>query len=177
MKKILLFLIICIIGIFIQISFDEKFFYPKVACRLGSENSCSKINTEGNKFLTNYRLDEAEILLRTACEAKFYKACSNLGALYNKKSLWYLQHSCANGFYGACDNLGKFYVGSFKYDMAIPLFTDACDHGIVSSCQILAFMYYIGKGVQQNPANAMKFYEKACKLGSKNDCETLKKFK
>lgn len=175
MKKFLLIFSGLITVMTIQMAFDDKFFIPKLSCKFGNESACSKINIAGNKYMLNSKFDEAEELLSTACKAKFYKACSNLGALYDKKAEFYSTLSCENGFFGACSNLAIAYMRTYNYDKAIPLFEIACDNEIAKSCAILGYMYSIGNnGVRKDYKKAIEFYDKACKIDPRENCENAK---
>lgn len=166
MKKIIIItltVIALIISICAFLFYKDELLYSKVFCKFGSQNHCGIINRVGNTYLLDGKFDEAQRLLKFACDSKFYKSCSNLGSLFsqikdNESAQLYLKMSCDNGFIGGCDNLGSFYVGINEYEKAKTYLEMSCDNNFSKSCHNLGFVYL----KEQNPQKAVEFYTKSC---------------
>ena len=76
---------------------------------------------------------------------------------YAEKGCWYGQAS-------ACSPAGYAYYQEGNYAAAIPLFTRGCEGSESPSCRLLADYARQGHGVARNPAEALRLYEKACRI-------------
>ncbi len=68
---------------------------------------------------------------------------------------------------------GLTLFNSKRYAEALPLLTQSCDGGDLSSCNTLGAMYSMGTGVPKDYGKASTLYTKACDGGNKNGCYNL----
>nr|MBP3724646.1 sel1 repeat family protein [Campylobacter sp.] len=177
MKKIIISAVVLIIfGVCAFLLHNDELLYSKISCKFGSQNHCGIINRVGNTYLLDSKFDEAQKLLKFACESKFYKSCSNLGSLFmqtkdNKQAEFYLKMSCDNGFIGGCDNLGSFYISLNEYQKAKPFLELSCEQNIFKSCHNLGFLYL--QPNMKDVQKAVSFYKKSCENRFYGSCVAL----
>ncbi len=138
--------------------------------------------------------DRAMELYVKSCKAGNKEACQNLGIIYsgdidnknpNNTNLTQAQNyygrSCSMGDSVACFNLGvlryNYAKGAGDYAQAIHFFNQACGDDYPAACLNLGIIYERGvtQDINEDIANAMQYYTKACYLQNANACEYLSK--
>lgn len=154
-------------------------------CHVGSPNDCYfaaheyMIGENGVKWY-----NKAANYYKLACDGGVYKACSNLGILYQNGlgvkqnydvSVQLYKLACSRFEPDACNNLGVLSEeGIFvnkNYSDALALYGRACQGGSVAGCVNLGDMYAKGKGVSKSRKAALEFYGQACALGYQEGCD------
>ncbi len=116
---------------------------------------------------------------KKACDGNIYKACSDLGWMYDngkgvkkdyKKAVELYNKACDGGLAENCNYLGNMYAvgeGVKKdYKKAVELYNKACDGNFAGGCNNLGYMYGNGKGVKMDMTRAMGYYRRACDADS-----------
>ncbi len=101
---------------------------------------------------------QAKEYFEKACELNYAKGCVNLGSLYQGEGLVIGEKN---------PRLKE------RLEKAVQYYSKACDLNYKFGCSWLGAMQYQGKVVVKNEKQAMKKFEKACKLGYKEVCEMV----
>ncbi|GAA8215063.1 hypothetical protein HpKG25_06910 [Helicobacter pylori] len=166
--------------------------YFEKACELNYAKGCVNLGSlyqgeglvigEKNPRLKE-RLKKAVQYYSKACDLKDGEGCFLLGYIYElngygvvkkdlKKAIQYYVKACELDYDGGClvlltrDELAN-KQEIFQY------YSKACDLNDKFVCSWLGAMQYQGKVVVKNEKQAMKKFEKACKLGFKEVCEMV----
>lgn len=144
----------------------------KTQCAAGNAGSCA----------TAAALTKDAELAHKACDGGVALGCRVKGQLATKlpEKIALFDSACAMGDGGACVDLGlarlsdKKLAGDAQY-----AFRRACyGGGEYEGCTQLGLLYAEGKGgMTKNAKLATQFLEKACKEGSQQGCDELKKLK
>ncbi|MDY5950486.1 MAG: tetratricopeptide repeat protein [Helicobacter sp.] len=146
---------------------------------------------EENARIENNRAME---LYAKSCKAGNKEACQNLGVIYSgnledkngqstnlMQAQNYYGRSCNMGDNVACFNLGVLRYNYAKttsdYAQAIHYFNQACGGDYPAACLNLGIIYERGvtQDVNEDVANAMQYYTKACYLQNAEACTYLAK--
>lgn len=135
-------------------------------------------------------------LYTKACQAGNKEACQNLGLIYSQgfdskkqetdnvdldRAQSYYSKSCTMGDSVACFNLGvlryNYAQVASDYAEAIHLFNQSCGGDYSAACLNLGIIYERGvtKDANEDIANALQYYTKACYLKNSNACMYLSK--
>jgi hypothetical protein len=136
-------------------------------CLAKDENACfglGLLNERGNIIEKN--LQRAQFYLRSACTLKFGGACSELGVLYNDRSL--LWEGCLLRDAIGCREYGLRATASDPKG-AIRNLRAACDYGDPVGCLQLAS----SRGAALAPTEAQELYRRACWWGEEKGCQLL----
>jgi len=139
-------------------------------CEAGSAEACAEM---GHRYMASKNglgkdTERAHGLARKACDLGSPRGCSNLAVSYfeglsgrqdraEARKLWV--SACDAGFALACYQLARELEG----DQAIEMFQRACDSGVGFAC--------VGLGKRSTvPAEKLKGFARACRLGSAYGC-------
>ncbi|RDU71278.1 HcpE [Helicobacter aurati] len=176
-------------------------FYQK-SCNGGNYDACNNLafyeyaTTSKTKNDTEQKSETKSVELYTkACQAGNKEACQNLGVIYSgvtndkngedtmdlTRAQNYYGKSCTMGDSVACFNLGvlryNYATVASDYAEAIHLFNQACGGDYPAACLNLGIIYERGVTQDSNEdiANALQYYTKACYLKNANACTYLSK--
>lgn len=190
MKKILIFLVLCLSFCFSQAenqNMDER-------CENGDANVCyilGKTNERSSALMQNKNTPESRAYYKKAaaiyqkqCDAENnYMNCAVLGNMYingqgvaadSFKAKEYFTKACENDEQEGCVGLGKLHLSGISArkdgEAAKKYFDDACNKENQTGCLFLAQMYEKGEGIKKNKKKAKEYYGKACDFNSQIGC-------
>lgn len=124
--------------------------------------------------------------LMDKCESKSAISCNNLAYEYSKdkdfkSSSEFFKRACDLNLATACANLGQIYekglVGKKDINMALALYTLACDSGDGVGCYNIALATYTNAPANKKDIalnRSLKLLDKSCKLEYRQACLLLK---
>ncbi len=140
--------------------YAKSFTMAKQLCEEGVARGCNMLGTAyGYAQGTTKNLAKAAELYSKACDMGEGRGCRNLADMYAKG-----EHFPKDA--NKADTL---------YQKALPLYASQCDSGKDAvACRILGDIYNDGvEGISKHPANAAKYYTKACDGGDMEGCGRL----
>ena len=148
-------------------------------CKKGDGKACMRL---ANK---NIKSDpkKAAGYLKKGCEAGHSKSCFFLGRAHDEgkgveksrtESTRYFKKACAGTYKKACTNIGIRIIKT-NPTRALTLFKQGCKADSRYGCAMAGVIYRDGRGTAKNPAEAKKFFKKACALGLKSSCQQAAK--
>lgn len=100
---------------------------------------------------------------------------------YQKKGLNILKEGCREQDSRACGELGIVYMGKgipgvlkTDYKKGKKLLLKSCKSNYAKACNSLGYKYETGKGTKKDLSQAIKYYKKACSLGSSLACKNYR---
>jgi uncharacterized protein len=130
------------------------------------------------------------------CREKDASSCNGAGALYEfghpttddqiaidpATASSFYQLACDAGYGPGCNNLGWMYLGgrgvARNEPKAMQLFVYAydasklaCIQGDMSACVLAGDLLYEGRGVNEDEAAALAYFERACAGGERSGCD------
>ena len=175
----------------------------KQECADGSLDACYQVATFLDHGVGgSSEKPRAAALMKTNCEKNHSKSCTALGWMYafgdgvaedhgRKLELW--RKACGMGEKGACGLLDIAARAAKQYatehvgvqtsqqrqqtkcseERSFEDCRRSCDFGQGSSCLVLAGMYEVGKGVDQDVSRSFALMKKGCELGDGKSCVML----
>lgn len=145
-------------------------------CTVGSAGACNVLarnHDEGDG--TDVRDDLAVSFYRQACDGGNVTACENLGIMYENAegvapdpaaAALHFERACPTKV-SACRRLAALYVaGQITTDSSVASTLErACDghdDDAMRSCNALARMFDVGRGVPRDDRHAVRLYRRAC---------------
>ena len=155
-----------------------------------AQRETEKQDEEQEKAQQNRTMD----LYAKACKAGNKESCQNLGVMYSgnlddkngqnvnlTQAQNYYSRSCSMGDNVACFNLGvlryNYAKGAGDYAQSIHFFNQACSGDYPAACLNLGIIYERGvtEDINDDIANALQYYTKACYLQNADACSYLAK--
>jgi len=173
---------------FYTLACDRYFSYDSS----GSANACNQI---GQIYRNGYGvIKDYEIAFKyygKSCTKGDAIGCSNLGDMYKDglgveknitKSIKVYEKSCEENGMSSCKRLANLYYDGEKvtqnYDKAQQYFEKLCNNEDGYGCYSLGYMHEYGDGsFSMDNEEALPYYKKACRLGYKDACKSVKDLK
>jgi TPR repeat protein len=148
-------------------------------CEAGDGPSCFNL---GLLHLTGQgveaSLEAAIARFKRACELGIERGCVNVGVLSAQAAEAgaaadadaAAAAACWAGEAGACLTIGRLRSKEGAYDEAAAWLERGCAAGGGLPCTDLGVAYYAGRGVEKDPASALKYFKKGCAGGDPAGC-------
>jgi hypothetical protein len=158
------------------------------ACGYGAAGACAtvgKLAADGNGVPRD--LTKATTFLDKACDGGHGEACENLGEWHaeggvlprdDARAVALFERGCRAGFAKACLRLAR-HTGKgipsaeARAASALAVLSPACDAGNSAACFYVGLLRTGGKGVDKDPREAARVYEKGCESGEPSACTNL----
>jgi len=167
----------------------DKYFSYDIS---GSANACNQIGQiyrNGYGVVEDYK--KAFHYYDKSCTKGNAIGCGNLGDMYKDglgveknitKSIKVYKKSCENNRMSACTALADLYYDGEKvaqdYDKAQKYFEKLCNNEDGYGCYSIGYMHEYGDGsFSMDNEKALPYYKKACRLGYKDACKSVKDLK
>ncbi|WP_444455394.1 protein kinase domain-containing protein [Rhodobacter capsulatus] len=149
----------------------------KIACLGGVMKSCYRLGRM-NVLSQSYSSKDPALgmkMLEKACDADIAAACNVLGLGF-KDGVQPNSRACDQDNKGACNSDGFYFLPENKdQEKAAEAFRKACNLADADGCRNLASFYRDGAGGLPKSSTIQNAYlKKACSLGDKTSCATVK---
>lgn len=156
-------------------------------CSAGSSQSCNVLaRNYDDGDGTDIRDDRAVELYQKACDGGYVTACVNLGIMYENAEGVPPNFLAAGALYrrgcpdkiGACRRLASLMVehdvpGDAGVTSSLERACDGHDDDAMKSCNALARLYDVGRGVPIDDRHAVRLYTRACEGHLEVACHNL----
>ena len=158
--------------------------YAKLACRMGSGESCSNIALMYVNGFINGKVYyfKAHQYYKKACALKNASACTSAGMFYEEglglntvyveSAKPYYIEGCQLGSGQACNSLGVIAYKEGHLKKAIELYLKSCTKTFGLGCYNYAYALERGQGVKEDFKQAVFYYIKGCKLDVGVSCSS-----